>query len=415
MVRRHADTAFMGGAHVFPGGRVDEADHDGDETWCDGVAHAARAAAGPAAWPMRSPTTSPPRASCSRKPACCSPATPAARSSRSPAPSDHERFKQDRIDGPRQQDDAARRRRTRTAAPRARRAGAVRALGDAADRHPPVRHALLHDAACRRTRRRRTTTPRRRTASGSTPAAAIAQSQRGEIVLPPPTWSTIRELEPFQSVDDALAWARRRRVVSRQPLLLEQDGLRMLLAPGDPLHPEPWRRRAAGRNALRLRRRPLAPGACTMTATPQQSPAIRNRVAAAARVLTIPRSGPLLFGHRVQPALDRDCRRRRAERAGHLGHRGARVFRAAGVLDAGAVVAISGRRRHLRLEQARVRAVRGVHHRLDLLGIEPAVFSRAAVFRRRQRAVHRRTGVAIAVVEQRATSSRSRWSASPSR
>ena len=72
-----------------------------------------------------------------------------------------------------------------------------------------------------------------------TPADAIAQSQRGEIVLPPPTWSTIRELEPFASVDEALGWARRRRVVSRQPLLLEQDGLRMLAGPGDPLHPDP--------------------------------------------------------------------------------------------------------------------------------------------------------------------------------
>ena len=38
---------------------------------------------------------------------------------------------------------------------------------------------------------------------------------------------------------NALGWARQRRVVSRQPLMLEQDGVRMLLAPGDPLHPDP--------------------------------------------------------------------------------------------------------------------------------------------------------------------------------
>src|SRR5262249_42089724 len=37
MVRRHERTAFMGGAHVFPGGRVDAADHDADDTWCDGI------------------------------------------------------------------------------------------------------------------------------------------------------------------------------------------------------------------------------------------------------------------------------------------------------------------------------------------------------------------------------------------
>ena len=38
MVRRHEGTAFMGGAHVFPGGRVDAADAAADETWCDGIA-----------------------------------------------------------------------------------------------------------------------------------------------------------------------------------------------------------------------------------------------------------------------------------------------------------------------------------------------------------------------------------------
>jgi hypothetical protein len=71
------------------------------------------------------------------------------------------------------------------------------------------------------------------------PTDAIAQSMKGEIVLPPPTWSTLRELEPFESVKDALAWARRRTVVRRMPKAIEQDGHRMLLLPGDPLHPDP--------------------------------------------------------------------------------------------------------------------------------------------------------------------------------
>src|SRR6476620_2311671 len=42
MVRRHEGTAFMGGAHVFPGGRADAADGDADAGWCDGLDHAAR-------------------------------------------------------------------------------------------------------------------------------------------------------------------------------------------------------------------------------------------------------------------------------------------------------------------------------------------------------------------------------------
>ena len=121
-------------------------DRDGDETWCDGVAHAARQL--PDLPPGRRgglPRRRRARAvRGSRRAARARPR--AATSFRSPARSDHERFKQDRTDGPRRQDDAACRHRTRTAAPRARHAGAVRALGDAADRHAAVRHALLHDA-----------------------------------------------------------------------------------------------------------------------------------------------------------------------------------------------------------------------------------------------------------------------------
>ena len=61
-----------------------------------------------------------------------------------------------------------------------------------------------------------------------------------------------------------------------------------------------------------------------------------------------------------------------------------------------------GRGRHLRLEQARVRPVRRVHHRLDVLGLEPAVLSRSLLyFAAGERAVHRRTVVAVVVVEQR--------------
>ena len=39
LVKRNGKSGFMAGAHVFPGGRVDEADHDGDPALAD-VAHA---------------------------------------------------------------------------------------------------------------------------------------------------------------------------------------------------------------------------------------------------------------------------------------------------------------------------------------------------------------------------------------
>jgi hypothetical protein len=71
-----------------------------------------------------------------------------------------------------------------------------------------------------------------------TAASALAQSRRDEIVLPPPTWTTLREIESFASVDHVLAWARERRIVRRQPYFLERDGQKLLLLPGDPLNPE---------------------------------------------------------------------------------------------------------------------------------------------------------------------------------
>jgi hypothetical protein len=71
-----------------------------------------------------------------------------------------------------------------------------------------------------------------------TPADAIGQSMAGTIVLPPPTWTTLRELEPFRTVDEAMAWATRRKISRRQPKMLEENGRRVLLLPGDPKYPE---------------------------------------------------------------------------------------------------------------------------------------------------------------------------------
>jgi len=67
---------------------------------------------------------------------------------------------------------------------------------------------------------------------------ALERCRRDEIVLPPPTWTTLRELEPFESVDQAIAWAKGRPVHRREPLFLEANGRKMLLLPGDPLNPE---------------------------------------------------------------------------------------------------------------------------------------------------------------------------------
>src|SRR5262249_16914969 len=41
LVRRHHAVAFMAGAHVFPGGRVDAGDHGADASWWGGLWSAA--------------------------------------------------------------------------------------------------------------------------------------------------------------------------------------------------------------------------------------------------------------------------------------------------------------------------------------------------------------------------------------
>ena len=237
MVRRHEDTAFMGGAHVFPGGRVDAADGDADESWCDGIPHATIQLDGLA------------------KSEAVAYHVAAARElfeeagvllARHPdgdfvslaGTADHERLKQDRARVHEAQTTL------RAVIERERLRLALDALVLFAHWVTPPVDTRQFDTRFFMTR----VPPHQTPAHDDTetthslwarPTDAIAQSMKGEIVLPPPTWSTLRELEPFESVKDALAWARRRTVVRRMPKAIEQDGHRMLLLPGDPLHPDP--------------------------------------------------------------------------------------------------------------------------------------------------------------------------------
>jgi hypothetical protein len=68
----------------------------------------------------------------------------------------------------------------------------------------------------------------------------LARAAAREITLPPPTWTTLREIEGCTTVDAAIIWGRQRRIEPRQPLQHEADGDRFLLLPGDPLNPEGW-------------------------------------------------------------------------------------------------------------------------------------------------------------------------------
>lgn len=69
------------------------------------------------------------------------------------------------------------------------------------------------------------------------PDLAIAKFGRREMLLPPPTWTTIRQLEKLTSIDEAFAWARQRKIVRVMPGFIKTDAVTMLTLPGDPLFP----------------------------------------------------------------------------------------------------------------------------------------------------------------------------------
>jgi 8-oxo-dGTP pyrophosphatase MutT (NUDIX family) len=69
------------------------------------------------------------------------------------------------------------------------------------------------------------------------PAEAVERCRREEIALPPPTWTTLRTMTRFSDVNEVLRWARARRVVSVQPGFIKNEQVTMLTLPGDPTYP----------------------------------------------------------------------------------------------------------------------------------------------------------------------------------
>ena len=236
LVRRHEDTAFMGGAHVFPGGRVDAAD-GGDDSWCDGIAHAVRQLDGlPGADAIAY------HVAAARELFEEAGVLLARRAGGDfvslAGTEDHARFKQDRSN-------------VHGGKTSLRAVMAREGLRLALDALVLFAHWVTPPIDTRQfdTRFFMTRVPAHQTPAHDEtetthsawvrPKDAIAQAIDGDVVLPPPTWTTMRELEPFASVEGALAWARGRRIVRRMPTMLEEGGRRMLVLPGDPRHPDP--------------------------------------------------------------------------------------------------------------------------------------------------------------------------------
>jgi 8-oxo-dGTP pyrophosphatase MutT (NUDIX family) len=69
------------------------------------------------------------------------------------------------------------------------------------------------------------------------PRAAIGKFERREFLLPPPTWTTIRQLAKLTSIDEVFEWARGRKIVRVMPGFIKNETVTMLTLPGDPLFP----------------------------------------------------------------------------------------------------------------------------------------------------------------------------------
>jgi 8-oxo-dGTP pyrophosphatase MutT (NUDIX family) len=236
MVRRHEGTAFMGGAHVFPGGRVDASDREGDASWCEGIAHAVRQLAEMDAAEAVSYHVAAARELFEEAGVLLASDHTGAIVSLADHDA-HARFKSYR-------DDVHDGRLTlRAVVERERLRLRLDALVLFAHWVTPPIDTRQFDTRFFMTRVPPNQTPAHDDSETThstwlTPADAIGQAAGDVIVLPPPTWTTLRELETFTSVEGALAWAQHRRISRRQPKMLDEGGHRLLLLPGDPLYQE---------------------------------------------------------------------------------------------------------------------------------------------------------------------------------
>lgn len=228
MVRRTFSIAFMAGAHVFPGGRVDASDGDAGADWCD-LPDAAAASRGPD----------------------LSFRAAAARElfeeagillARTPGGAfvTYDGAEAARVDADRDAVHGG----TRTLREVVERDGLRLAL----DAIVPFAHWITPPIEVRRFD---TWFFAARAPEGQVPAhdahesiesgwfaprAAIEACRRGRINLPPPTWATLRQLEPFASVSAVLAWASRVAIPDRQPAVLHVNGAREIRLPSGHAH-----------------------------------------------------------------------------------------------------------------------------------------------------------------------------------
>ena len=233
LVRRHDNVAFMGGAHVFPGGRVDPADDlDNADEICDGIESAVAQGRGLA------PSTAVAFHVAAIRELFEEAGVLLARQSGGHMLAfdngNVERFASYRDDM-----NAA-----RTTLPDIARSEGLRLALDAL---ALFAHWVTPEVETRRfdTRFFLAAAPavqeaahdRLETTEGEwlQPAAAIERCLDGKIALPPPTWTTLRALSRCATAQAAWDWARMQPAPRVQPCLVERsDGTRIVMLPGDP-------------------------------------------------------------------------------------------------------------------------------------------------------------------------------------
>jgi 8-oxo-dGTP pyrophosphatase MutT (NUDIX family) len=70
-----------------------------------------------------------------------------------------------------------------------------------------------------------------------TPREAIDRFNRRELLLPPPTYTSIRQLAPRSSIEDVFTWAKARPIARVMPGFFKDGEVATLTLPGDPTFP----------------------------------------------------------------------------------------------------------------------------------------------------------------------------------
>jgi 8-oxo-dGTP pyrophosphatase MutT (NUDIX family) len=228
LVKRNDSVAFMAGAHVFPGGRVDATDEAEPRAACDGLDSVNR----------------------------CTDLTP----------SEEARYRVAAIRELLEEAGVLLARRSGVVADRDTAASVRAALAPKAslvsflaaegltialDAVMPFAHWVTPEIETRRfdTRFLLACVPEGQHASHDdgemtaldwlSPAEAIARATRGAINLPPPTWSTLARLSKFTSIEEAWDWATTTTIVRIQPGFDRNATTTTLTLPGDPSYPMP--------------------------------------------------------------------------------------------------------------------------------------------------------------------------------